>query len=179
MNPMKSNQNKIALPFSIIKWMGILLAIFLVSCGAYKFNDTSIPPEIKTIKLAYIDNKARYINAQLAPKLNDRLQQKIVGQTRLTRTNSDDADYVIIGSIVDYTVTTSGISNQQASINRLNVGVNLTLKDNKNQKETPVSVSKSFEFPSSQTISSVEQTLTDEIVRGITDEIFNKLFSEW
>ena len=159
-------------------WGGFLL-LLLTSCGAYKFNDTSIPAEIKTIKLAYLDNKARYINAQLAPKLNDRLQQKIVSQTRLTRTNSDDADYVITGSIVDYTVTTSGIANQQASINRLNVGVHLVLKDNKNQKDNPVDVSKSFEFPSSQTISAVEQTLTDEIVRGMTDEIFNKLFSNW
>lgn len=176
---MNDNRNRTALSFSIKRWIGIVLAIFLVSCGAYKFNDTSIPPEIKTIKLAYIDNKSRYINAQLAPKLNDRLQQKIVSQTRLTRTNSDDADYVISGSIVDYTVTTSGISNQQASINRLNVGVHLVLKDNKNAKDNPVDVSKSFEFPSSQTISSVEQTLTDEIVRGMTDEIFNKLFSNW
>jgi hypothetical protein len=153
--------------------------LLLSSCGVYSFKDASIPPEIKTIKLAFIENKARYINAQLAPKLNDRLQQKVVGQTKLTRTNSDDADYVITGYISDYSVTTSGITNQQASINRLNVGIHLVLRDNKNTKETPLDVSKSFEFPSSQTINQVEQSLTDEIVRGMTDEVFNRLFSNW
>jgi DNA polymerase/3'-5' exonuclease PolX len=157
----------------------ITCSLLFAACSIYKFNDTSIPAEIKTIKLAFIENKARYINPQLAPKLNDRLQQKIVGQTRLTRSTSDDADYVITGSISDYSVTTSGITNQQASINRLNVGVRLMLKNNKTSKETPIDVSKSFEFPGTQTINQVEQSLTDEIVRGMTDEIFNKLFSDW
>lgn len=164
-----------------MKTFSLLLGISLLfsSCGVYTFKDQSIPPEIKTIKLAFIENKARYINPQLSPKLNDRLQQKVVSQTHLTRTTNDDADYVITGYISDYTVSLSGISGQQASTNRLTVGVHLVLKNNKTAEDKPIDVSKSFEFPGAQTISQVEQALTDEIVRGITDEIFNKLFSDW
>ena len=69
--------------------------LLLVSCGIYKFNDASIDPNIKTVKIGYIDNKARYINPQFAAKLTDRIQQKIISATKLTRTNNDDADYVI------------------------------------------------------------------------------------
>lgn len=164
-----------------MKTLSLIFSISLLfsACGVYTFKDVSIPPEIKTIKLAFIENKARYINPQLSPKLNERLQQKIVSQTRLTRTTNDDADYVISGSITDYTVSLSGISGQQASTNRLTVGVHLVLKNNKAAKEEAYDVSKSFEFPGSQTISQVEQALTDEIVRGMSDEIFNKLFSNW
>jgi hypothetical protein len=164
-----------------LKNLSLILSITLLfsACKVYTFKDVSIPPDIKTIKLAFIENKARYINPQLSPRLNDRLQQKVVGQTRLTRTTNDDADYVITGYISDYSVSLSGISGQQASTNRLTVGVHLVLKDNKNAKENPFDVSKSFEFPGSKTISQVESTLTDEIVRGVTDEIFNKLFSDW
>ena len=155
------------------------LFLLFTSCKVYTFKDVSIPPEIKTVKLILIENRATYINTQLASKLNDRLQQKIVNQTRLTRTNSDEADYVISGYISDYSVSTSGISGQQASINRLNVGVHITLKNNKEQKTSDYDVNKSFEFPATLTINQVENSLTDDIVRGMSDEIFNRLFSNW
>jgi hypothetical protein len=56
------------------------------------------------------------------------LQQKIVNQTRLTRTNSDDAHYQISGYISDYSVTTTGVTAQQAATNRLTVSVKINLK---------------------------------------------------
>lgn len=142
-------------------------------------KDSSIPPEIKTIKLGLFENKARYINPQLAPKLNQNLQSKLVSQTGRQPSTRDDADYVINGFINDYTVTTSGISNGQVSSNRLTVAVHVVLQDNKNQKQEEYDVSKSFEFSGTQTITDVENSLTADIVTGLTTEIFNKLFSGW
>src|ERR1700710_1171540 len=86
-----------------------LIAIFLLfsSCKIYSFKDASIPPEIKTIKLGFFENKARYINPQLAPQLNTNLQAKLVSQTGRQPSTHDDADYVISGYISDYSVTTS------------------------------------------------------------------------
>jgi tRNA-2-methylthio-N6-dimethylallyladenosine synthase len=78
----------------------VLALVFVFSaCKVYTFNSASIPPEVKTVKIGFIENKARYINPQLSPKLTDRIQQKIVGQTRLTRTNNEDAHYQINGYI--------------------------------------------------------------------------------
>lgn len=158
-----------------------LIPIFLLlsSCKIYSFKDASIPPEIKTIKLGFFENRARYINPQLAPQLNTNLQAKLVGQTGRQPSTHDDADYVISGYISDYSVTTSGISNGQVSTNRLTVGVHITLKDNKHQKQDEYDVSKSFEFPGTSTITAVENSLTGDIVTGLTTEIFNKLFSSW
>src|SRR4028119_697173 len=82
---------------------------FFSSCHVYSFKDVSIPPEVKTVKIGFIENKARYVNPQLSPRLTDRLQQKITGQTRLTRTNSDDAHYQIAGYISQDNITTAGI----------------------------------------------------------------------
>src|SRR6478672_11980907 len=78
------------------------IIIFLSSCGIYTFKDVSIPPEVKTIKISYIENKARIVNPQLSPRLTDALQQKISNQTKLTRTTSDDAHYQISGAITNY-----------------------------------------------------------------------------
>ena len=98
---------------------------------SYGLRDVSIPDSIKTVKINFIENKARYINPRLSPTLTDRLRQKIVGQTRLTQTNSDNADWEISGYVSDYSVSTSGISQQQSSINRLNVSVHITLFNRK------------------------------------------------
>lgn len=157
----------------------LLSSCLLMGCGVYTFKDISIPPEIKTIKLHFIENKARYVNPQISPRLTNKLQDKIVGQTRLTRTESEDADWVISGYISDYSVVTSGISSQQASVNRLTVGAHIVLKDNKTLKDAEYDVTKSFEFSATQTLQQAEAVLGDQIIQGLSDEIFNRLFSNW
>ena len=161
-----------------------LLVLFVMSllsgCKVYKFNQASIPPEIKTIYVRFIDNKARYNNPQLSPQLTDKLRQKIVSQTRLTQVNNDNADYDVSGYISQYDVSTSAISDQKVATNRLTVAVTLTLLDRKTGKEPRnISASRSFDFSASLTLTQAERQLNDEIIRNLTDEIFNKLFSDW
>ena len=160
-----------------------LLVLFVVSLLAgcnYKFNQTTIPPEIKTVRVQFLENKARYINPQLSPQLTDKLRQKIVSQTKLTQINGDNADYDISGYISQYDVSTSGISNQQVSTNRLTVAVSLILLDRKTGAEPRnISASRSFDFSASLTLPQAERQLNDEIIRNLTDEIFNQLFSNW
>ncbi len=159
----------------------IMLAagFFSAGCGIYTLQDVSIPAEVKTIKLNFIENKASYVNPQLSPKLTDRLQQKIVSQTRLNRTNQEDADWVVTGYISEYRVVTSGISGQQASTNRLTVAVKLVLKDNLTQKSNNIDVNKAFEFSATKSLQQAENELTEDIIKGLSDEIFNRLFSNW
>ena len=151
----------------------------LVSCKIYRFNSASIPPEVKTIKIGFIENKARYINPQLSPKLTDKLQQKIVGQTRLSRTNNDDAHYQIRGYVSDYSVSTAGISNQQAATNRLTVGVHITFLNTLTAKTEEFDISRNFDFSANLSLPQAEGALTEDIIRNITDEIFNRIFSNW
>jgi Lipopolysaccharide-assembly len=160
-------------------WMLSFISLWVSGCGVYTMRDISIPPEIKTIKINFIENKATYVNPQLSPQLTDRLQQKVVQQTKLNRTNDADADWVVTGYISEYRVTTSGISEQQASTNRLSVGVKLTLKDNVNNKTVNYDANKSFEFPATQSLQQAEQALAEDIIRGLSEEIFNRLFSNW
>ncbi|HSK13842.1 MAG TPA: LPS assembly lipoprotein LptE [Phnomibacter sp.] len=171
-------QGKIG-PFSFSAPLILMVITLLTACGVYTMRDISIPPEVKTIKINFIENKATYVNPQLSPRVTDRLQQKVVSQTRLVRTNNDDADWVVSGYISEYRVTTSGISGQQASTNRLSVGVKLTLKDNVNNKSNNIDVMQNFEFPATQTLQQAETAKAEEIIRGITEEIFNRLFSNW
>ena len=156
------------------------LLILLQGCFVYKFNDAVIPANVKTVKIGFIDNRARYVNPQLSPKLTDKLQAKITSQTKLTRTNNDDADYVINGSITNYDPSqTVGVSAQQASTNRLTVTVHIILRKTLDNKVEEFDVSRSFDFSANLTLQQAEGQLLDEVIRNITDEIFNRIFNNW
>ncbi len=157
----------------------LFLVPFFTGCF-YKFNDVSVPPEVKTIKILTFDNKARYTNNRLSPQLADRLRQKIVSQTKLTPVNNESADWEISGYISQYDVTTSAISNQQVATNRLIVGVSITITDRATGKEPRnLSISRSFDFSATLTLTQAEQRLNDEMIRNLADEIFNQIFSDW
>lgn len=163
---------------SILAAHSYLLMAFFSSC--YSFKDVSIPPEVKTVRVQYIDNRARIVNPQLSQKLTDKLRQKIINQTRLSQTNNDEAHYDISGQITDYYVTTSGISDQRASTNRLNVTVHLVFKNRLDDtKSFETDLTRNFDFDASQSLNQAENTLTEQIVQNMTDEIFNRIFSNW
>ena len=145
----------------------------------YSLKDVSIPPDVKTVKVNLFENRARYINPLLAPRLTDRLRQKIVNQTRLSQTNNE-ADYDVSGTITDYSVTTSGISNQQASSNNLNITVHLVFVNRLDNKANfEADITRNFPFDASLTLQQAESKLADDIIGNLTDEIFNRVFSNW
>ncbi|MEJ7822959.1 MAG: hypothetical protein WKF85_11585, partial [Chitinophagaceae bacterium] len=48
----------------------LLLATFSYATCKYSTKDTSpIPPDVKTFRVQYLENKARYVNPQLTPTL--------------------------------------------------------------------------------------------------------------
>lgn len=152
--------------------------ITLLFAGCYSFQDISIPPEVKTIRVQYIENRAPYVNPQLAPQFNDRLKQKISNQTKLTVVQTDDAHYDVSGTISNYSVTTAGISSQQAATNRLTVSLKITVKDHKGDIKN-YDVSRNFDFSANLTLQQAEAQLTETIIRGMVDETFNRIFSNW
>ena len=166
--------------FTIQLAIVLIVATLFSSCGIYSFKDAVIPENVKTIKIGFIENKARYVNPQLAPLLTDKIQQKIISQTKLTRTNSDDAHYQIYATITNYDPSqTVGVSERQASTNRLTVTVHVILKKTLDNKEQEFDVSRNFDFSANLSLSQAEAQLMEDIVRNISDDIFNQIFSNW
>ena len=161
-----------------VSYLVLLTSYLLSSC--YSFKDVSIEPEAKTVRISYIDNRARIINPNLSQRLTDKLRQKVINQTRLSQTNNDEAHYDISGQITDYYVTTSGISNQQAATNRLNVTVHIVFKNRIDDKKSfETDFTRNFDFSASLSLNQAEASLTDLVVQNLTDEIFNRIFSNW
>jgi hypothetical protein len=160
--------------------MAITILICSFFAGCYSFKDVSIPPEVKTIRISYIENKARLVNPLLSPQLTDKLRQKVISQTNRTQIQGDNADYDISGYISDYSVSTTGISNQQAASNRLNVSVHIVFKNRLDEKKNfEADVTRNFDFQASLSLPQAESRLNDDIIKNLSDEIFNRIFSNW
>ncbi len=162
--------------------VGILLVFctMLSSCGIYTFRDVSIPDTIKTIKINYIENRASIINPQLSPKLTDQFKQTVQSYIRkATLVNTDNADYIINSYISNYSVSTSGIGTSQATTNRLTVGVTMTLNNTVKGESHDYSISRDFDFSASLTLTQAENQLLPDILKNLSDEMFNRIFSSW
>ena len=86
--------------------------------------------------------------------------------------------------VSEYNVTTAGVANQAASINRLTVSVHLALKNRLNDQKlgTPdfeTDITRNFDFPATQSLTDAQASLTPQIVQQMTDDMFNRLFSNW
>lgn len=164
-----------------------IIALFAItlsqtSCRVqYGFQDAkSIPDSLKIVKINQITNSATYVNPRLAPALTDKLIQKVTRQTRLRQTTGDDADWVIDCKITRYSFATAGISNQQVNSNRLNVVVNVIVRDNHTQKLIgKYDVTTPFDYAGNLSLQQAEQGLEDQMLRDIPDAIFNRIFSNW
>ncbi len=163
-------------------FFGGLVMLALASCGVYKFNDTGGMDFslIKTVKIAFIENKASYVNPQVAQKFYDKIQQKVITGTKLKRTNDDNAGMIISGTIINYDPSqTVSINAQQATTNRLTVTMRVNVKKNYDNTMDEFNVSRSFDYAASLSLQQAEGQLLDEVVRTLTDEIFNRIFSNW
>jgi len=162
----------------------LITATGSLSCKVYSFKDVSIPADIKTIRVSYIENKSRYVNPQLSPQLTDKLKTKINSQTKLVQISSDDAQYDVTGYVSEYNISTVGVSGQQAASDRLTVTVHIIFKNKLSEKKigTPdfeADVSRNFDFSASLSIPDAEAQLMPTIVSNMSDEIFNRIFSNW
>jgi hypothetical protein len=59
------------------------------------------------------------------------------------------------------------------------VTVQVELNDLKRNVVTPYSVSRNFDFPSTQSLQQAEVERLNEMIQGLSDDIFNRLFSNW
>ena len=184
---MSKYKSKIANLKSAISNMKVLAIglLLLTTCNfatcKYGFKDIGgLPIEVKTFRVNYFDNKAEYKNPQLSPQITEKLKQKIIGTTRLRQTNDDDAHYDISGYVSGYFTSTTGITGNTTSLNRLTATFHLIFKNTLDEKKNfEADVTYSVDFDANLSLSQVEQAKGDEIAKNLTDAIFNKIFSNW
>ncbi len=157
------------------------VSLFVTSCGIYSFTGTSISPDVKTISIATIENRAMKVNPALSNTITNALQDKFRRLTKLEML-SEGGDLEISGMITNYDVTPTAVtSNEVASQNRLTITVKITFVNNIDEKES--FKDKSFaafqDYDSNLTLDAVEASLCDDIVEILVEDIFNATVANW
>jgi uncharacterized protein YifN (PemK superfamily) len=146
----------------------------------YSFKEGNIPPEVRSISIAYIDNKAGIVVPQLGQQLTDKLRQKYMSETRLDIIPTE-GDYDIKGSITGYAAEPVALqAGQTASQNQLKVTVQIQFRNKINPKADFNETFTQFaEYGSDKSLTSVELALIPIVTEKLAVAIFNKTLSDW
>jgi outer membrane lipopolysaccharide assembly protein LptE/RlpB len=163
----------------VLVLMLIALVSGIASCS-YSFTGASISPDVKTIAIAYLPNNALLVQPSLSRTLTQAIRDKFTNQSQLTLVGSN-GDLNIEGEITGYTVEPIAITgNQQAAQQRLKITVNIRFSNKKDpNQDYESSFSRYRDYSSSQTLSSVESSLIEEINDELAQDIFNKSVANW
>ena len=169
-------QNKIILLLTV----AIFSVVFAACKISYSFTGASIAANVKTFSVYYFPNRAKLVNPNLSQLFTDGLQEKLIKQTSLNQI-SEDGDLEFNGQITDYDVRPMNIvSGDLAAQNRLTIGVKVKFTNNKDHTQDWEKTFTAYEdFESSNSLSSVEDQLVPEIIKKLTDDIFNASVANW
>ncbi len=166
----------------------ILIVLFLISItfitscknGGYSFTGAEIHPDIKTISIEYFPNRASLVQPNLSNVFTETLKDKFVSQTSLELVNYS-GDLIIEGEITNYKVTAQSFQgNETSALNRLTITVKVKFTNIiEPDKSFESNFSRYADFESSQSLSSVETDLIDEISEELSIDIFNKALTNW
>ena len=158
----------------------VILATITACTVSYKFTGTSINYDlIKTIQIDNIPNRAPYGWAPMEAIFNNKLQDLYANQTRL-RLVKRDGDLQIAGEIIGYdqynkSIAADGFSSQV----QLKMTVNIRFVNNKTNQSWERQFSATTQYESSQQLSAVQESLVTEMVKDLTDHIFNATVADW
>ncbi len=158
----------------------VLLTAFTACSIRYTTSGASIPDQAKTLSVGFFPNQAEYVNPNLSQDLTEYLKDFFMRQTRLNLVEQN-GDFEFEGEIVEYRITPQAItSDASAAMTRLTVGINVRCYNKiYPEKDFEQKFTAFSEFESTQTIDDALPTLMEEILLQISEDIFNKAFTDW
>ncbi len=163
--------------------LALALLVMAVGCGVkvkYSFTGASIPIEAKTISVATFQNRASLVQPGLTQAVTDALIDICRAQTNLNIVSSG-GDLSFEGDITDYKtqpLTVSG--DEQAAMNRFSITVRVKYVNIFNDENSfDQSFTRYQDYNSALDLSAVEASLTEEIVKMLIEDVFNRAFVNW
>jgi len=172
--------NKLKFLFTLSFILALSVPAFQGCKISYSFTGASISPEVKTFTVYYIPNRAKLVNPNLSQQLTEALQDKLTRQTSLNMVE-DSGDLEFEGQITGYDIRPMNIKEgDTAAQNRLTVTVKIKYTNNKNHDDDwEKSFSSYVDYDSTQLLSDVEDSLMEEVLEQLTDDIFNASIANW
>lgn len=159
-----------------------LMVLFFSACTiSYRFNGASI--DYATTKTIQIDNfpiRSAYVWAPMQSIFQNRLTDIYANQTKLRQVKKN-GDLQLSGEITGFDQFNKGISsNGYSNLVQLKMTVNVRFVNNKKHTDDfERQFTATTEYDSSQQLNAVQEELVTQMVKDITDQIFNATVANW
>ncbi len=157
-----------------------LLTVFFLLTGCYSFRGISIPQGVEQVVILNFTDNALNAPPNLALEATEQLRNKVRDEARLTIVEQDP-HLEFKGTLVDYRVSSEAPRpGEFSALNRLNIVVAIEYINHldENDEGWKKNFSFFFDFPGTTALASVEDEAINEILENITEQIFNKAFTE-
>lgn len=159
-----------------------IIAMVITACSvSYKFNGASIDyNKTKTIQIADFPIRSSYVWGPMASIFNNQLKDQYANHTRLIQVKRN-GDLKVEGEITQYSQRNKAVTAQGESAQvELSMTVNVRFTNNANHSEDferPFIATTTYD--SRQSLNSVQEECVTQMVKDITDQIFNATVANW
>lgn len=167
--------------FLASRLLWVAAVVLMAGCKVQMtFRGSSVPENVNTASVQYFENRAPLINPLLSQTFTEALKDRITSESRLI-INDEVGDVDFSGEITGYDLRPMAIqANAISAETRMTISIRVRYRNFKNpQQNWESSFSAYADFESSQNITAIESELVSDIVDQITENIFNKAFSDW
>ena len=160
----------------------LFLTMMLMSCSVqYNFNGASIDySKTKTIQINDFPIRSNYVWGPMASIFNNQLKDVFANHTKLIQVKRD-GDLKIEGEITRYDQRNKSVSSEGYSAQtELSMTVNVRFTNNANHTEDfERQFTATSTYETTQSLNSVQEELVTQMVKEITDQIFNATVANW
>ncbi len=160
----------------------ILTTLMVTACSvSYKFNGASIDyTKTKTIQIADFPIRSNYVWGPMANIFNNQLKDQFANHTKLIQVKRN-GDLRIDGEITRYEQRNKAVSSEGYSAQtELSMTVNVRFTNNVNHAEDfERQFSANASYETTQSLNAVQEELVTQMVKDITDQIFNATVANW
>ena len=159
-----------------------IIAMVITACSvSYKFNGASIDyNKTKTIQIADFPIRSSYVWGPMASIFNNQLKDQYANHTRLIQVKRN-GDLKVEGEITQYSQRNKAVTAQGESAQvELSMTVNVRFTNNANHSEDfERQFTATITYDSRQSLNSVQEECVTQMVKDITDQIFNATVANW
>jgi hypothetical protein len=156
----------------------IILAVLMSGCVTYSVLDGSIDAD--TFNVSIFEEQAANAPVGYGSKYTEYLKDFVIGRSSL-KLASSNPDIMISGKIVGYSVLPTAVQgNETTAQNRLTVTVLVSVINNKSPNNSfEQQFSQFSDFDAALDLASTEDELLEDINNKLSQDIINKLSSNW
>ena len=159
-----------------------MLALIVSACSVkFRLDGASIDyTKTKTIQIVDFPIRSSYVWGPMGPMFNNQLKDVFANHTRLIQVKRN-GDLKIEGEITQYSQRNKAVSSEGYSAQtELSITVNVRFTNNANHKEDferQFTATSSYE--TTRSLNSVQEQLVTEMVKDLTDQIYNATVANW